>query len=123
MRMVNTFHAHQLLHWAAEEGRQTELKLALFDAFFTRREDVSDDQVLATAADRAGLPAAEAMAVLSDQRYVTQVRNAQQAWLDREVHAVPNFVFNEQFSVPGAQEAGTFVRLLNRIYDQQLAHA
>jgi len=123
MRMVNTFHAHQLLHWAAEEGRQTELKLALFDAFFTRREDVSDEQVLATVAGRAGLSAEEAMAVLSDERYATPVRDAQQLWLDREVHAVPNFVFNEQFSVPGAQEAGTFVRLLNRIYDQQLAHA
>ena len=34
MRMVNTFRAHQLLHWAGEQGRQTELKLELFDAFF-----------------------------------------------------------------------------------------
>jgi len=79
--------------------------------------------VLATEAGRAGVSAEEAMAVLRDERYATPVRDAQQLWLDREVHAVPNFVFNEQFSVPGAQEAGTFVRLLNRIYDQQLAHA
>ena len=33
MRMVNTFRAHQLLHWASEQGRQTELKLALFELF------------------------------------------------------------------------------------------
>lgn len=123
MRMVNTFRAHQLLHWATEEGRQTELKLALFEAFFSRREDVSDEQVLATVAARAGLPAADAMTVLTDGRYAQAVREAQQHWLDREVHAVPAFVFNGQFMVPGAQEADTFVRLLNRIYDQQLAHA
>jgi len=123
MRMVNTFRAHQLLHWATEEGRQTELKLALFEAFFSRREDVSDEQVLATVAARAGLSAADAMTVLTDGRYAQAVREAQQHWLDREVHAVPAFVFNGQFMVPGAQEADTFVRLLNRIYDQQLAHA
>ena len=123
MRMVNTFRAHQLLHWAAEEGRQTELKLALFEAFFTRREDVNDEQVLVTVAARAGLSSADAMTVLRDARYAMPVREAQQQWLDREGHAVPNFVFNQQFSVPGAQEADTFVRVLTRIYDQQLAHA
>ena len=123
MRMVNTFRAHQLLHWAAEEGRQTELKLALFEAFFTRREDVNDEQVLVTVAARAGLSSADAMTVLRDARYAMPVREAQQQWLDREMHAVPNFVFNQQFSVPGAQEADTFVRVLTRIYDQQLAHA
>ena len=44
--MVNTFSAHQLLHWAAKQGQQTPLKLALFKAFFSRRQDVSDRAVL-----------------------------------------------------------------------------
>lgn len=55
MRMVNTFRAHQLLHWASEQGRQTELKLALFDAFFTRRENVNVPEVLVAVAGRVGL--------------------------------------------------------------------
>ena len=66
MRMVNTFRAHQLLHWAGEQGRQTELKLALFEAFFSRREDVNDPGVLVAVAARAGLDSAQARAVLSD---------------------------------------------------------
>ena len=119
MRMVNTFRAHQLLHWAAGEGRQTALKLALFEAFFSRREDVSDGRVLASVADRAGLPAAAAAEVLADGRYAEPVRREQQAWLDREVHAVPLFVFNEQFMVPGAQDAESFTRLLNRMLVRQ----
>ena len=119
MRMVNTFRAHQLLHWAAGEGRQTALKLALFEAFFSRREDVSDARVLASVADRAGLPAAAAAEGLADGRYAEPVRREQQAWLDREVHAVPLFVFNEQFMVPGAQDAESFTRLLNRMLVRQ----
>ena len=95
MRMVNTFRAHQLLYWAGEQGRQTELKLALFDAFFSFREDVSDGQVLAAAAGRVGLPVTEALAVAEDGRYAQAVREEQQIWLDKEVHAVPTFFFNQ----------------------------
>jgi len=115
MRMVNTFRAHQLLHWAGEQGRQTELKLALFDAFFSRREDVSDPELLAVVAQRAGLESAQAGAVLNDARYANAVRQEQQEWLDREVHAVPTFYFLKQYVVPGAQEAEAFVRLLQKI--------
>jgi len=122
MRMVNTFRAHQLLHWAAGQGRQTELKLALFEAFFSRRENVGDDQVLATVAARVGLSSAEAIAVLEDARYADAVREEQQLWLDRDVHAVPAFVFNGQYMVSGAQEADTFVRVLTRFKDKDNVH-
>ena len=115
MRMVNTFRAHQLLHWAAGLGRQTALKLALFEAFFSRREDVNDAGILADAAARAGLDAVEASAVLADARYAQAVREEQQYWLEREVHAVPTFYFQRQYMVPGAQEAEAFVRLLQKI--------
>ena len=115
MRMVNTFRAHQLLHWAGEQGRQTELKLELFKAFFTERQNVNDTQVLVEAASRVGLPLEEASAVLEDQRFAEKVREEQGQWLDREVHAVPTFFFNGKYPVPGAQEAETFVRVINRL--------
>lgn len=119
MRMVNTFRAHQLLHWAGADERQTALKLALFEAFFSRREDVSDPAVLAEVAGRAGLPADEAGAVLADGRYAGAVRAEQEMWLEREVHAVPTFFFQDQYIVPGAQEAATFQRVLARIYSRE----
>jgi predicted DsbA family dithiol-disulfide isomerase len=118
MRMVNTFRAHQLLHWAAGLGRQTELKLALFEAFFSRREDVNDAGLLAGIAARAGLDPALATAVLADARYAQVVREQQQYWLDLEVHAVPTFYFQQQYMVPGAQEADAFVRLLQKIHSR-----
>jgi predicted DsbA family dithiol-disulfide isomerase len=119
MRMANTFHAHQLLHWASEQGCQSELKLALFEAFFSRREDVGDDRMLAEIASRVGLSAVTAMEVLDDERYGEVVRKEQAVWLDREVHGVPAFVFNEQYMVPGAQDAETLVRVLTRLRDKR----
>ncbi|MEE4143581.1 MAG: DsbA family oxidoreductase [Halieaceae bacterium] len=115
MRIYNTFLAHQLLHWSAGQGRQTELKLALFEAFFSRRENVGDTQLLAAVAARAGLDQREALEVLASGRYAQAVRQEQARWLEREVHAVPMFYFNDGYPVPGAQEAQTFVRVLEKL--------
>lgn len=60
-RIYNTFDAHRLLHWAALEGRQKELKHALFEAYFTEGKDPSDSEVLAAAATKpASMPAGPA---------------------------------------------------------------
>lgn len=115
MRIYNTFLAHQLLHWAAHTGKQTELKLALFEAFFSRRENVGDPNMLALIATRAGLDQQQALEVLESGRYAREVRREQAHWLDQEVHAVPMFYFNNSFPVPGAQEAQTFVRVLEKL--------
>ncbi|MDZ7784124.1 MAG: DsbA family oxidoreductase [Halioglobus sp.] len=115
MRMVNTFRAHQLLHWAGVLGRQTELQLALFEAFFSRAQDVNDADVLAAVAATVGLPADEARDVIGSARYASAVREEQRYWLDRDVHAVPTFFFQGQYMVPGAQAEETFVRVLQKV--------
>jgi len=115
MRVVNTFRAHQLIHWAASQGKQTELKLALFSAFFSERQDVSDDQVLVSVAGSVGLSESEVEQVLTSGRLADEVRDDQRWWLDREIHAVPAFIFNDKYSVLGAQEADTFVKVLTKL--------
>lgn len=119
MRIYNTFLAHQLLHWAAGKGRQTELKLALFEAFFSRRENVGDIHLLSTVAGRVGLDQQEADQILTSGCYAQAVRQEQAQWLDREVHAVPMFYFNDGYPVPGAQESQTFVRVLEKLKARQ----
>jgi predicted DsbA family dithiol-disulfide isomerase len=121
MRMVNTFRAHQLLHWAGEQGVQTGLKLALFDAFFRRGEDVSTTAVLTAVAGRVGLDETEAAAVLADGRYAQAVRQDQRQWLEQGIQAVPTFVINQQYMVQGAQEAAAFGRMLDKLLGERAA--
>ena len=66
MRMQNTFRAHQLLHWARQQGREHDLKLALFAAYFTDRRNIDDPAVLNAVAAEIGLDSTEATAVLAD---------------------------------------------------------
>ena len=119
LRMVNTFSAHQLLHWAGEQGLQTELKLALFTAFFTDGADVSNVNVLVSIAVDVGLSGQQASDVLAEQRYAKQVRAEQQLWSEQDIYSVPVFLFNQKYSVPGAQDSETFTRYLKKIIEKE----
>ena len=118
-RMRNTFRAHQLLHWADQQGLQTPLKLALFEAYFSRGEDVSSPGVLAAVAGSVGLDQRAAEDVLADGRFAETVRAEQRLWMDRDVYAVPAFFFDDGYPVPGAQEPEIFLRLLDKLYHRK----
>jgi predicted DsbA family dithiol-disulfide isomerase len=121
MRIHNTFRAHQLLHFADEQGKQTELELALFESYFSREENVDDPDVLVAAAGRAGLDQEEARAALTDGRYADTVRNQQRFWLSKGIHAVPSFVLDQRYLIPGAQDSEVFVAALKRLRDEKAA--
>ena len=50
-RIYNTHKAHQLLAWAADSGKQTALKLAFFDAYFTTQANISSEDILLAAVE------------------------------------------------------------------------
>lgn len=121
MRVRNTFRGHQLLHWAGEQGRQTDLELALFDSYFSREEDVDDLDVMVAAAGRAGLDEELARAVVADGRYADAVREEQQFWLGKGINAVPSFILDGRYLIPGAQDPEIFVAALRRLVSEKAA--
>jgi predicted DsbA family dithiol-disulfide isomerase len=122
-RIYHTSKAHQLLAWAGEVGQQTALKMALFAAYFTDQANVSDDEVLLNTAESAGLDRAEAAAVLADGRYAAQVKEEEAYWTDQNVTGVPAFIVNGKVMIPGAQDAETFVQIIDRVIARGVAAA
>lgn len=114
-RIYNTFKAHQLLHWASNYGRQTELKLALFEAYFTEQENPNSLDVLLESVDRAGLDRDEAELVLKTEQFADVVRAEEHVWLEQGISSVPAFVFNGKYLVSGAQETGTFKQVIHTL--------
>ena len=121
MRMVNTFDAHRLLHWAAETGNQTALKLALFKAHFTDGKDVSDHDILVSVASSVGLDEERARDLLSTNLFAEDVRATEAEWQDRFITGVPAFIFNKKFMVPGAQETEVFANIIENKLLKQVA--
>jgi predicted DsbA family dithiol-disulfide isomerase len=118
-RIYNTLLAHQLLYWAAESGKQTELKLALFSSYFTQQENPDDIEVLINIATQVGLDADEARVMLTDKRYEKAVKEAEQLWISRGIQAVPAIVFNQQYLVSGAQEPATIAELITKLTTEE----
>ncbi len=119
MRMHNTFNVHQLLHWAERQERMHELKQALFTAHFTHRRNLSDNTVLAEVAAEIGLERTEALAVVEDQRFASEVRTAENAWLGQGIRGVPAMIFNRRHLVTGAQGVENYTRILEQLAELQ----
>ncbi|MBU3076444.1 DsbA family oxidoreductase [Sphingomonas quercus] len=114
-RAYNTFDAHRLIAWAGEKGRQIEMKRQLFTLYFTDQKDVGDRDVLAAAAEAAGLDGAEARAVLDSDRYAEQVRAEEMLWRQRGINSVPAIVVGGRYLISGGQPPEEFVRQLRAI--------
>ncbi|SHI14624.1 DsbA family oxidoreductase [Ferrimonas marina] len=115
MKKYNTFDAHRLLHWAGEEGKQTELKQALFKHYFTDGGDPSDKADLLTVAASVGLDVGRAQDVLDSGLYGQHVRAMQAHYHNMGVQSVPTFVINERYLITGGQPVEQFEQALRQI--------
>ena len=122
-RIYNTRNAHKLLAWAGETGGQTALKLALFQAYFTDQRNVSDADVLLDAVEAAGLDRTAAKSALEDPRYDQLVEEELRHWDAQNITGVPAFIVNGKYMIPGAQDADTFVRVLDKIIAKEAVSA
>ena len=117
-RTWNTFDAHRLLHWQAEEGAaggQRALKHALLKAYFTDGQNPSDHAVLLGIVARLGFDATRAAAVLRSDEYADAVR-AEEAHFQRlGIRSVPSIIINERHLISGGQPVEVFAQALRQI--------
>ena len=114
-RIYNTFDAHRLLHWAHLEGRQHELKRALFAAYFTQGRNPSDREVLIDVAAQAGLDPLRAREILESGLYTEEVREREQLNSQRGIQAVPSVIVNDKYLIQGGQPVEVFEQALRKI--------
>jgi predicted DsbA family dithiol-disulfide isomerase len=117
-RIYNTFDAHRLLHWAEEQGRQRDLKMALFEAYFTRGEDPSSHEVLARVAGETGLDPVEAARILATDEYATEVREREEFFQRAGIRSVPAVIVNQRHLIAGGQPPEVFEQALREIAAQ-----
>ena len=122
-RVVNTFNAHRLLHWAGLQSAQAQLALkqALMQAYHGRGERVDQDDVLLAAVRAAGLDEAAARAVLQSDAYAAEVRADKQRWQQAGIQSVPAIVINGRHLISGGQPPEVFEQALRRAVAGELS--
>ena len=115
-RPGNTFDAHRLIHLAGERGVQEAVKERFLRATFTDGEPIGDHGALLRLAVEAGLPQDEAASVLESDTYAAEVRADERLALEFGITAVPFFVVDRTFGVPGAQPPDVILGALERAW-------
>ncbi|TCV97592.1 putative DsbA family dithiol-disulfide isomerase [Luteibacter rhizovicinus] len=119
-RVYNTFDAHRLLHWADLEGRQLELKKALFSSYFTHGEDSSDRETLVRVAASVGLDADRARAILASDEFAAEVREEERFYMSQGIRSVPAVIINERHLISGGQPVEVFEQALRQLAKEEV---
>lgn len=117
-RVWNTFDAHRLLHWAGEEGKpgqQRALKHALLRAYHGEGRNPGSADVLLQLAAEVGLDVNAAREVLESDKYVNEVRQAENFWRQNGITAVPSVIINDKHLIQGGQPPEVFEQAIRQI--------
>jgi predicted DsbA family dithiol-disulfide isomerase len=120
-RPGNTFDAHRLIHLGAAHGVQDAVKERLLKATFTEGEPIGDRDVLLRLAVEAGLDHSDASAVLDGDAYTGDVRKDEQEAAEFGITAVPFFVIDRTYGIPGAQPPSALGKALKHAWDENHA--
>jgi predicted DsbA family dithiol-disulfide isomerase len=120
---ANTFDAHRLLAYAHDRGQQEAMNERLLQAYFVEGKDVADHEQLADLAAEVGLDRAAVATFLASDEGVDDLRDELRDSVERGITAVPTFVFAGLWSVPGAQDPDTMLRVLEIVTEKLAAAA
>jgi len=115
---ANTRDAHRLLWFAEQRGGpdvQADVKERLLSAYFTRGLHVGDSNVLVAEAVAAGLDADEVRHLLDSDDGRVEVEQQLAVAAEAGITAVPTYVIDGRWSIPGAQDPDVFVQVLRRL--------
>ncbi len=114
---ANTLLAHRVIWWAGQHAgsaMQAAVKERLMAGYFTDGVNVGDPEVIADLAASVGLDHAAVAALLAgDEGHAEVMEEIAQA-AAYGITAVPTYVIDGRWSIPGAQDPETFLAVLNR---------
>ncbi len=112
---VNTFDAHRLVWFAGPGNHQWTLERLLMEAYFVEGRNVAERATLVAIAEAAGMDPTESERFLDGPGGVSEVQAELAEAVDRDVLGVPTFFFGSPVGIPGAQDADTFVKIIDRM--------
>lgn len=117
-RYTNTFDAHRLTKLAASKGnpRLTDaIQERLFKAYFTESLELTDHPTLIRLAYEVGMDPQEVQEMLNSDAFADAVRTDEQQAAANDINAVPFFVIDGKYAIPGALPVEQMEKVLMQI--------
>ena len=113
-RTPNTFAAHRLVWYAAQQGKQDAMVEALFREYFLEGKNIGDVKTLTHVAAEAGLDRTETEEFLESEKGVVEVKAEEAVGRQLGIRGVPYFVFNGSIAISGAQPPDILVSAIQK---------
>jgi len=121
---ANTLLAHRLL-WLAEQPDspvpQVDVKERLLQAYFVDGVHIGDAEALADCAADVGFDRDDVVSFLESDRGVAEVDAELRHAHENGITAVPTYVLDGRWAIPGAQEPDTFAKVLGKMAAKAVA--
>lgn len=117
-RSPNTLDSHRLVRWAGSAGLQMEAVELLFKRYFEEGEDVGKAEVLIEVASDIGMDVDLVKELLTSDADRKQVEYEDHMAREMGVTGVPCFLFENKFSVVGAQDVETLTKVFSRVQER-----
>lgn len=117
-RRPNSFNAHRLVAWAQGQGKGMKAKEVIFDAFFSKGQDIGDHETLMTLAAKIDLDTNIIADLLASDADVERIRGEIELFRQMGVSGVPTFIAHRQIAVQGAETSEKIARFLRTAADQ-----
>ena len=123
---ANTLLAHRLIWRAGRAGSpvpQDAVKERLLQAYFVDGVNIGDPDALADTLVEVGIDRDETLAFLDSDEGLAEVEDELRDGYENGITAVPTYVFDRAWAVPGAQDAETFATVLRKMAAKALERA
>ena len=118
-RIYNTRIAHEATEYAREQGMGNEFHRIVFRKLYAEKQDISQWEVLRSAAEQAGLNPDEMQRKVEGDIYKASVEEQVRWAYQIGVTGVPTYVINNRFAVVGAQPYEVFKDAVEQIRNQK----
>jgi len=118
-RIYNTRVAHEATEFAREHGKGNEFHHVVFCKIYAEGQDISQWDVLRSAAEEVGLNADQMQQEVESEKYTATVADRVRWAYQIGVTGVPTYVINDRYAIVGAQPYEVFKSALAQIMAQK----
>jgi predicted DsbA family dithiol-disulfide isomerase len=118
--VANSFDAHRFSHLAAKYRLGDAAEELLFKAYFTEGKNIADRNTLVQLGTEIGMDATVTKQILESDTYTYEVQHDINEAAELGLRGVPFFVMNRKYAVSGAQTEETFLKTLEKSFEDWL---
>ena len=117
--VANTSDALRLVKLASESALATEAEEILFDAYFVKGLDISNQNVLVQLGTQIGLKETDILSLLSSDKYIADVKkDIEYSENEYDLEYIPFYIFNNKQIVQGSIASEKYLEVLNEAYKE-----